>query len=84
MEEWLCETVGLSTERASILATSFTKAGLGSLEDFYSSPDKKKNWLNILNVEIEEWEAVSLANAITLITRGDSLVSQDPGFHKVK
>eukprot|EP01031_Cornospumella_fuschlensis_P027102 gene27102-32746_t len=82
MEEWLCETVGLSSERASLLAHCFSQVGLVSLEDFISPSYARKNWMDVLEIEIEEWEAVALASAINSIARGDSLVSEDQGIYK--
>eukprot|EP01031_Cornospumella_fuschlensis_P027301 gene27301-32976_t len=82
MEEWLCETVGLSSDRASLLAHCFSQVGLVSLEDFISPSYARKNWMDVLEIEIEEWEAVALASAINSIARGDSLVSEDQGIYK--
>ena len=65
------------------MAHCFSQVGLVSREDFISPSYARKNWMDVLEIEIEEWEAVALASAINSIARGDSLVSEDQGIYKV-
>eukprot|EP00981_Chlorochromonas_danica_P001002 scaffold233_cov174-Ochromonas_danica.AAC.42 len=82
LKEWLIETVGLEKDRAESIAEKFIACGCVDLTTLSKRNRGHDNHhpINILDIELEEWEATLLSSAIDGIVLDDDFFSSDSAF----
>lgn len=85
LKEWLIETVGLEKDRAESIAEKFIACGCHDLTALSKRNRGHDNYhsINILDIELEEWEAMALSSAIDEIVLDDDFFSSDSAFKLV-